>query len=135
MKHAFEVVSKATKLGGQVAPASRAAGTAQSAAVNRVDYSEAIVALLAGAASGSPTAINVSVDVQHSDDGTAWSNLATNVASVTAANSTAYAGVDLSGAKKFVRAVVNVSFTGGTSPEIECACAVILGGTRKIPAA
>jgi hypothetical protein len=134
-KHIYEVVSKAVKVGGQVAPASRANGaSANTIAANRVDFTEAIVVLNTGATTGSPTSVNVSVDLQHSDDGTTWSALASGVVSANGANQAKHAGVDLLGAKKFVRAVVSVSLSGGTNPEVQCAATLILAGSSKIPA-
>lgn len=134
-KHIYEVVSKAIKVGGQVAPASRANGaSANTIAANRVDFTEAIVVLNTGATVGSPTSVNVSVDLQHSDDGTTWAVLQSGVVSANGANQASHAGVDLLGAKKFIRAVVSVTLSGGTSPEVQCGATLILAGSSKIPA-
>lgn len=135
MKHAFEVVSKAIKILGAVAPQSASAGNYTTGSANRVGFSEAIVMLVSGAVSGAPTATSVSVDIEHSDDGSTWASYATGVASLNGANQSTFAGVDLLGAKKYVRAKVNVSFTGGTSPGIQLSAVLVGAGSDKIPVA
>ncbi|GIV86081.1 MAG: hypothetical protein KatS3mg054_0110 [Chloroflexus sp.] len=136
MKHAYEVVSKAIKLAGGLAPAGRAAGDyLSSPAGDRLGFSEAVVLVNAGAVTGGPTAFSIDVTLEHSADGSSgWTTYATSTAVVSAANSAAFAAFDLEGAKQFVRAKLTVNFTGGTTPSVIVGAEVLLGGSQKIPA-
>ena len=75
----------------------------------------------------------------HSPDNSTWSDyqIGTTVqetAALTVANSENTAAIDLTGAYRFIRPVTIVAFTGGTSPAIEVAAGVILGGERELAA-
>ena len=78
--------------------------------------------------------------LQDSPDNSTWSDLpdldttVQETAALTAANSENTAAIDLTGANRFIRPVTIVAFTGGTSPAIEVAAGVILGGERELAA-
>jgi len=134
MKFLWEVVSKAIKLGPAVAPADRGATSVTTSGIDRLRYNEVLVFVNTGAASGAPTAINLSVDLEHSDNGTTFVPFASRSGVVTAANGSGFAAFDVLGAKRFVRAKLNVGFTGGTSPSVLCGAQVVLAGSANIPA-
>ncbi len=92
-----------------------------------------------GAETGAPTAASVLTKLQHSPDNSTWSDFQINstvqeTAALTAASSENTAAIDLTGANRFIRPVTIISFTGGTSPEIQVAAGVILGGERELAA-
>ena len=94
-----------------------------------------------GADSGSPSALSVQSKVQHSPDNSTWSdykpdgvNVAEDAAALTAASTEQSTSVDLTAAARYIRAVTTISFTGGTSPAVEVATDVILGGENTLPA-
>lgn len=117
-------------------PVDQAAGTVNGSAINRQGFLSAVLHCAAGAASGAPTAQTVDAKLQDSADGsTGWADITgAAITQLTADNSEAQVDVDLGTAKKFIRAVVDVGFTGGTSPSIPVAATVILGGADTLAA-
>ena len=122
----------------QLAPA----GTINGASIDRAAHNMAgscVLHQVVGAETGAPTAASVLTKLQHSPDNSTWSDFQINstvqeTAALTAASSENTAAIDLTGANRFIRPVTIISFTGGTSPEIQVAAGVILGGERELAA-
>ncbi|MEM4359545.1 MAG: hypothetical protein QXT45_03380 [Candidatus Bilamarchaeaceae archaeon] len=133
--HIFSQVSAVVKHVLGLAPASRAAGTYNGQVINRSAYGDLAVVVLTGATSGSPTSFSVTVKVQHgsNSDGSDMTDFTTDTVVVNATNSIAVLPVRLVGAKEFVRAVAQTTFTGGTAPEVQCACVMAFGDAGKLP--
>lgn len=143
--------SGATKTGGlaAIAPQAAGAGAVNGGGIDRLvaagEFASCSVAALAGATSGSPTHWTATFKVQHSvaqGSGFAdylppgFSAVPTLVIQDTDTNPTADAGaldLDLSGANQYVRVVCTVAFTGGSSPTVLVAAALILGGAQQEP--
>ncbi len=89
-----------------------------------------------GAASGSPTAQTVATKLQDSADGsTGWADVSGAAATdLTADDTEDEVDIDLSGAKRYVRVVATISFTGGTTPSIPVAATLVLAGKDELPA-
>lgn len=117
-------------------PQDSAAATINGAAIDRQDFDSCVLHAAAGAATGTPTAQTVDAKLQDSADGsTGWADIAgAAITQITADNGEAEKDVVLSGAKRYIRAVITVGFTGGTSPKIPVAASVVLGGGRELPA-
>lgn len=111
-------------------------GTAQvdGNTIDRSGYFSLVAHCQTGAVTGAPTAVSVEFKVQESDDGTTWTDVPGASVTLTAADSSGEIDVNLETAKKNVRVVANSTFTGGTSPTVEIASAVILGGAEVLPA-
>ena len=95
-----------------------------------------------GAETGSPSGVSVVTKLQHSQDDSTWSDYVQpgdssviETAALTAVNTQNSVAVDLSSAYRYIRPVTTPTFTGGTSPTIEAATTVILGGEALAPAA
>lgn len=119
-------------------PADASAGTVNGAAIDRNAYGRALSAVLhhcCGAASGTPSTQTVDTKLQDSADGsTGWADIADAAAAQLTADSTeAEVSVNLETAKRYIRVVQVVAFTGGTTPAIEVASTVVLGGPDKKP--
>ena len=102
-------------------------------------YKSAQLSLYLGAATGSPTGISVVAKVQQSADGsTNWTDYADiyGVGSVTnaAASSEVNQNIMIQGAQSYIRIVATPTLTGGTTPAIPLAAAIVLGGTSERPA-
>lgn len=125
-----------------VFPQNAAAGTINGASIDRVARNmpnSCVLHQVTGAETGAPTAASVQTKLQHSPDNATWSDFQINAAVqetpvLTAANSENTAAIDLTGANRFIRPVTTISFTGGSSPEIQVAAGVILGGERELAA-
>lgn len=125
-----------------VFPQNAAAGTINGSSIDRTLHNLAgscVLHQVTGAETGAPTTASVQTKLQHSPDNSTWSDyqISTTVqetAVLTAANSENTAAIDLTGAYRFIRPVTIVAFTGGTSPAIEVAAGVILGGERELAA-
>lgn len=79
-----------------------------------------VLAVLTGAATGSPTSFSVAAKLQESDDGsTNWTDLATQeTLSVTAGSSVGkLRGIRT---KRYLRSVLTPAFVGGSSPTVPC---------------
>lgn len=112
------------------------AGSRNGSAIDRLGYESAQLVVQTGAVTGAPTSFTVDVKLQDSADGsTGWADYTAPgasavaaIATMTAADTTAKANVDLSGAKRFVRAVGTVGFVAGTTPTALNNCVLVLGG-------
>jgi len=115
-------------------PTNASAGTINGASVDRSGYLSAVLHVACGAASGTPTAQTVDAKIQESADGSSWSDVSgAAITQITADNSEQELNLNLSGRKQYIRAVVTVAFTGGTSPAIPVAATLALGGAVSKP--
>lgn len=113
-----------------------AAAAVNGVVIDRLGFNEAIVNLMVGAASGSPSAQGVSLKMQTGDqaDGSDMADVSgATIAALDGNNETASLNFDLAECKRYIRAVVAVTFTGGTTPSIPVAVAVTLGGAETEP--
>ncbi|AFE05231.1 hypothetical protein COCOR_03435 [Corallococcus coralloides DSM 2259] len=117
-------------------PAAVAAGTRNSAAVDRLGFDSCVLAAQTGAASGAPTTLTLAAKLQESADGaTGWADIAdAAIDPLTAANGIARINVRLPTAKRYLRVAETVSLTGGSSPTIGASSTIVLCGPDEIPA-
>jgi hypothetical protein len=124
-----------------LAALANSAGTRNGAAIDRLQSAalagSCVLACNVGATTGSPSATTYDCKLQDSADGsTGWADI--SGASITQKTTTTAAlvqkDVDLTGAKRYVRVVEVIAFTGGTSPATPAAVDVILGGFDRVPA-
>lgn len=114
-------------------PQASAAATVNGNTVDRTGFTSGKLVVQTGATTGSPTAVSVVVKLQESADGSTWSDVSPAVSTtVGAVNSASEVNVDLSGLQNNVRAVATVSFTGGTSPTVNFASSLVLGGDDRV---
>jgi len=142
-------VASERNVGGFVAVATSVLCQAASAAVNGggIDREahnlplSCILHTVAGAETGSPSGVSLVSKIQDSADGTTYadyippgqSTVAASTA-LTAINTENSLAVELSSARRWIRAVATPTFTGGTSPTILVAVDIILGGEFRKPA-
>ncbi len=117
-------------------PEDSAAQTINGAAIDRQGYLSSVLHHACGAASGSPTAQTVATKLQDSADGsTGWADVSGAAATdLTADDTEDEVDIDLSGAKRYLRAATTVSFTAGTTPSIPVAATLVLAGKDELPA-
>lgn len=95
---------------------------------------------IAGAVGGAPSAVSVQAKIQDSADNSTFADYkydGTNVAqgtAVTAANTEDNTSVDLTLARRYIRVVLTISFTGGTSPTVLVCGEAIFGGESLLAA-
>ena len=118
-----------------ISPKNASAGATNGAAIDRQNFGSCALHVAAGAATGSPTAQTVDAKLQESADGsTGWTDITgAAITQIAADNGEAEKDVDLSSTKRYVRAVVTVSFTGGTAPAIPVAATAVFGGGNTLP--
>lgn len=115
-------------------------GTVNGVAVNRQGYLSVGVIYTAGICPSVPTGFTAALKIQDSADGsTGWADFATiatlgTASDLSAASTTQYFDVNVRGAKKFIRVVQTLTFTGGSSPSQLAAIAVVLGDKNVEPA-
>ena len=105
-------------------------------------YNSANVLLAVGTATGAPTTQSTTIKVQHSDDASFSTDIndapATAyldpIPTLTANNTNANFDIDLAGLKRYIRVVVTVAFTGGTTPAQFVASSIVLGDAITDPA-
>lgn len=138
-KNVASLIAPETSIVPQAATAS-VNGTSHDRGNHSMPLSCALYTTL-GAVTGSPTSFTVQSKVQDSADGTTFAdykpdgvNTAQDAAALTAASTAQWTAVDLTNARRYVRAVSTISFTGGTSPSIEIATVVIFGGENTLAA-
>ena len=113
-------------------PATRTT-TGNGTGVDRQGFLSCKAVLDLGAASG--TAATLDAKIQDSADNTTFADLAgATLAQVggTSDNSVTVKDLDLSGAKRYLRAVATIA---GTTPSFDCSVAFVLGGADVVPAA
>ena len=127
-----EVISKTA-----VAPQDAAAGAINGSEIDTAGYDHVMLIVEVGAASGSPTAQTVDAKLQ--DTATSGSGHAdisgATMTQITLDNKQGTIKLNLSGKKRFVKAVVTPGFTGGTSPKIEVCGSFVLGKEKYQPSA
>jgi hypothetical protein len=113
-----------------------AAGTVNGSAIDRQGKDSCVLVATSGAATGTPTSFTYDSKLQQSDDGsTGWADISgAAVAQITADATQKSVNVDLTGAKRYIRAVDVVAFVGGTSPTLPSGSVVVLGGSEVEPA-
>lgn len=112
-------------------------GTAiKGSAIDRLGYGSAVLSVAAGASSGSPSSFSVAGKIQHSDtttDGDFTDFTGGAITPITAVDTLAKVNVDLTGAKRYIRAVVTPTYVGGSSPYVFVGAQVVLAGSSNPP--
>jgi hypothetical protein len=117
-----------------VVPTNAGAGAINGTGLDRTGFLSAVLALFVGAASGTPTSYTVDCKLQDSADNSSFTDVTGgSVTQVTADNGTAHVDVDLSNLRQYVRAVVTVGITGGTSPKVPVSATLVLAGPTTVP--
>ena len=113
-----------------VAPQASAAGAVNGSAIERVGFDSCVLHVRAGNATGTPTALTLDAKLQDSADGSSgWADITgAAITQIAAASGEAHVDVNLRGAKKYIRVVQTVAFTGGTTPTLNHTSTVTLGG-------
>ena len=128
-------------IGGQVAPAIGTVPLASDsavngAAVNRSGHQSCVLILQTGTVTGAPSTKSAISKLQDSADGsTGWADIpGATTESITTNDTLKSVNVDLSTAKKYIRAVTTVALSGGTSPKFPVCGTIVLGGSDVLPA-
>lgn len=100
-------------------------------------FDSCVFHLQRGTTSSDPDPHTVEAKLQESSveaDGPTWTDIAgSTLGPLGVDNSEAQANVDLTGAKRYIRGVATVAFTGGTTPAIPVSADIILGGPKELP--
>lgn len=123
-----------------LAPQSSVAATITTGpGIDRDGYNSCVLSMSSGASTGSPTGQSHTCKLQDSADNSTFAdykpdgvNVATTPA-ITADNTLAKVNVDLAMARRYVKAVPTLAFTGGTSPAQLVSAQVTLGGAVNKP--
>lgn len=126
-----------------VAPIVASEGTINGSSIDRINYDSCVLLTNTGVSTGSPSSFTVDVKIQHSDTGSgSWTDYtnpntesAAAVTQITAVSTAGSVGVNLVAAKRYIRVVHVLDFTGGSSPTLAVSAHVILGGAHTLPAA
>lgn len=87
-----------------------------------------------GAASGTPTTQTLDAKLQDSADNSTFADLSgAAITQITADSTEGIVDVNLSSARRYVRVVRTVAFTGGTSPAWPVDSGIVFGGSDTIP--
>jgi hypothetical protein len=117
-----------------IAPHSNSGSSSNGPSIDRLGYASAVLFVDVGAVSGSPTSFTVDCKLQESDDGSTWADVTgASIGTISTANTQKELNVDLRGRKRYIRAVLTASFSGGTSPTVLASAALVLGGSDKYP--
>lgn len=117
--------------------------TSQAATVNgtgfsRKGYNSCLLHAKLGAVSGTPDATSAIFKLQQSsDDGStdAYADISGATFTLTAANTENDVAVNLAGCEEYIRSVLVLSFTNGSTPSAYYDSDVVLGGPDTRPAA
>ncbi len=134
----FNVGALAVPTSG-VRPQNASAGTINGAVLDRMAHNMPLSCVLhqnLGAIGGAPTTTSVITKLQDSADNTTFADYAPAnqnsvvqaCAALTATNTDNTANINLSSARRYIRAVTTVAFTGGTSPTALVAATLVIAG-------
>jgi hypothetical protein len=133
----------ATRIG--LDPSARSAGTANGTGIDRQGFNSCVLVGQTGAVTGAPSAQTADFKLQHSDAlGGTYTDYTPSVpapggtgalAQIAAASTIKKRSIDLKTAKQFIRVVCVTAFTGGTTPTLNSAAALVLGGADVLPIA
>lgn len=117
-----------------IKPQSASAGTINGPSFDRQDFDSAVLHGQVGAATGTPTTQSVIYKLQDSSDDSTFEDFEDgDIDAIEANDTSAELDLNLSGARRYVRVVAVVAFTGGTSPTVPIASTLTLGGARTRP--
>lgn len=119
-----------------IAPDDRAAGTVNGTTVDqlaRTAFQGVLAVLKTAAASGSPTAQSVKLQIHDSADGTNFTAVSGLEVESTADNQVKELQFDPGSLRQHWRPVLVTAFTGGTAPKIESDATVIEYGACRAP--
>lgn len=80
-------------------------------------YNAVVILGQTGAVTGTPTSFTCTFQLQDSPDNSTWTAFGSPLV-ITAASTASAASVDLSSADRYIRVVVTVAYTGGTTPTL-----------------
>lgn len=88
-----------------------------------------------GAAAGTPSAQTVNAKLQHSTaSGSGYADVTNGaVTEIAADNGIESVDIDMSGLNRYIRAVVVVALTGGSTPKLPVDAKITLGGSDTLP--
>lgn len=129
-------------IGGYVAarsslpPVAAVAGTRTGTSVDRLGFASCVIVHSCAAVAGAPTTQAIDLKLQDSDDGSAFADVAGYAFAQKTTGTAELRELDLNLAKarRFVRLVEVVAFTGGTTPSVVSAPVIILGGADRLVA-
>ena len=102
--------------------------------IDRTGYNSAVLHVSTGAATGSPSAQTCDVKIQEKEEGGSYTDVSgAAITQITADNGDEELNIDLSGLKKYVRAVATTVLTGGSSPKWPVAATLTIGGSDYQP--
>jgi hypothetical protein len=103
-------------------------------------FDSCVILLRSGTTTGTPSSFTIDSQLQDSADDSSWSNVATSAVNaavthtqITAASTSRRLAINLRPLRRYVRLVVTVAFSGGTSPTVGVGATFCFGGARKIP--
>lgn len=104
--------------------------------IDRGGYRDGILHVVLGDVTGTPTATDVTVKLQHSDNGTDFVDVdVQHVVAVTeslkAAGEQTELHLNLEGFKQFVRVVATAKLTGGTTPKVDVIGTLVIGNIER----
>jgi hypothetical protein len=112
------------------------------ASVDTQGYENALIHVYACEATGSPSAASLAVTLQEAPDNSTWTNaldntgvvigFTLNVESADALNSARIEGLNLN-RKRYLRAVITPTFTGGSSPASVAYGQIVFGAGQQLP--
>jgi hypothetical protein len=115
--------------------------TVNGVGVDRLNYLSAALEFISGVCPSVPTGVVVAIKVQDSDSqGSGFADFITTIpsfgtaADLSAASVGKYWDLDLTGARRYIRVVATITFTGGTNPSMVWSSAFILGDKNAEPA-
>lgn len=124
------------KLATGLPPLNRAATTTEGTGVDRLGFGSVVIDVEAGAAEGTPDSFTLDISLEHSDSsGSGYEALTGSaVTQITAASSRKRKSVSLKAAKRYIRVKPALAFVGGTTPKLNTAVVLVLGGAVESPA-
>ena len=122
----------------------QAAGNVDTGWIDRKDFESASLIGMVGAATNSPTAQSLKLELFDADDSSGTNpaqvkpdgvNADSSITGATADNALTQHGVRFANCRRYVKARGVLAFTGGSSPTNDVFVGIVLGGAKELPTA
>ncbi|MBN1253986.1 MAG: hypothetical protein JXA50_01765 [Deltaproteobacteria bacterium] len=102
--------------------------------VDRLGFENCVIGFNAGAATGTPSAVAIACKLQEcATSGGSFTDISGATVTIDAESQHKQLNVKLAGVKRYIKAVMTVAFTGGSSPTIDVGASIVLGNAKEVP--
>lgn len=117
-----------------VQPQNKDDGAVTGEEVDRQGFENCVVGFDSGAATGTPSAVAIVCKVQEcAESGGSFADIAGMTVTIDDESQHKPLNVALAGVKRYIKAIMTVTLTGGSTPTINVGAQIVLGNPKTVP--